>query len=286
MKKKTTPTDNSAADPGQASGKAPGSGAADSGQASGKGGGLDISVRSFITAIAVIFALMILSYVLTLLIPAGEYARTVNEAGQTVIDTEAGFSYTEGGLPFWKWLLSPFLVLSAPGSGTLIAVIIFLLVIGGAFNGLDKSGIMNYMLARISHRFGASRYRLMTVVILFFMALGALVGSFEEVVPLVPIVTSLAVGLGWDVLTGMAMSLLAVGCGFASGVMNPFTVGVAQSLAGLPMFSGIWLRLLSFALIFPMLLLFVRRHAKKVERPLSETRAAEAFTPSRQMDRA
>ena len=286
MKKITTPTDNSAAVSGQASGKASGSGAADPGQASGKGGGLDISVRSFITAIAVIFALMILSYVLTFLIPAGEYARTVNEAGQTVIDTEAGFSYTEGGLPFWKWLLSPFLVLGAPGSGTLIAVIIFLLVIGGAFNGLDKSGIMNYMLARISHRFGASRYRLMTVVILFFMALGALVGSFEEVVPLVPIVTSLAVGLGWDVLTGMAMSLLAVGCGFASGVMNPFTVGVAQSLAGLPMFSGIWLRLLSFALIFPMLLFFVRRHAKKVEKPLSETRAAEAFTPSRQMDRA
>ena len=81
------------------------------------------------------------------------------------------------------------------------------------------------------------------------MAMGALVGSFEEIVPLVPIVVALAIRLGWDRVTGMAMSLLAVGCGFASGVMNPFTVGVAQSLAGLPMFSGIWLRCVSFVLI-------------------------------------
>ena len=92
---------------------------------------IDISVRSFITAIAVIFGLMVLSYVLTFIIPSGEYARTINEAGNTIIDTEAGFSYAEGDLPFWKWILSPFLVLGANGSGTLIAIIIFLLVKAG-----------------------------------------------------------------------------------------------------------------------------------------------------------
>ena len=231
--------------------------------------GLNISVRSFITAIAVIFGLMVAAYVLTFLIPSGEFARTVNEAGQTVIDTAAGFHYADAKLPFWKWLLSPFLVLTGNGSGTLIAVILFLLVIGGAFNCLDRSGIMNSLLDSITRRYGGTRYRLLTVVILFFMAMGALVGSFEEIVPLVPIVVALAVRLGWDPVTGMAMSLLAVGCGFASGVMNPFTVGVAQSLAGLPMFSGIWLRALSFVLIFCLLLFFVRRYAKRIERPVA-----------------
>ena len=247
---------------------------------------IDISAKSFLTAIAVIFGLMVLSYVLTFIIPSGEYARTLDEAGNTIIDTEAGFSYTDGSLPFWKWILSPFLVLAAKGSGTLIAIIIFLLVIGGAFTCLDKSGILNYMLEAIAHRFGSMRYRLMTVVTLIFMALGALVGSFEEVVPLVPIVVALAVSLGWDSLTGMAMSLLAVGCGFASGVLNPFTVGVAQSLAGLPMFSGVWLRAVSFCLIFPLLLIFIRSHAKKIEKPLSETAAADDFTPDRRLARA
>ena len=230
--------------------------------------GLNISVRSFITALIVIFILMAVSYGLTFIVPSGEYARTVNETGQTVVDTSAGFKYVDGGMPFWKWILSPILVLTGSGNGTLIAVIIFLLVIGGAFNCLDKSGIMNHLLNRVTDRFGDSRYKLLTVVMLFFMAMGALVGSFEEIVPLVPIVVALAIRLGWDSLTGMAMSLLAVGCGFAAGIMNPFTVGVAQSLAGLPMFSGIWLRCVSFILIFALLHFFVSRYAKKIERPV------------------
>ena len=232
--------------------------------------GISISVKSFITAIIVILVLMLLSYGLTFIVPSGEYSRTVNEAGQTVIDTATGFKYVDGGIPFWKWILSPILVLTGNGSGTIIAVIVFLLVIGGAFNCLDKSGIMNHMLDRITHRFRDSRYKLLVILVFFFMTMGAVVGSFEEIVPLVPIVVALAVRLGWDPLTGMAMSLLAVGSGFASGVMNPFTIGVAQTLAGLPMFSGIWLRLVSFVLIFCLLVFFLLRYAKKIERPVEE----------------
>ena len=230
--------------------------------------GLNISARCFITAIAVILALMILTYVLTFVIPGGEYARTTDENGSVIIDTEAGFSPVEGGIPFWKWILSPFLVLGADGSATLIAVIIFLLVIGGVFNSLEKCGLMKYMLDKISYKYGHARYKLMAVLIFFFMAMGAFIGSFEECVPLVPIAVALSVSLGWDVLTGVGMSLLAVGCGFASGVCNPFTVGVAQGLAGLPMFSGIWLRAVSFVFIYFLLLWFLRRHAKKVEKDI------------------
>lgn len=225
---------------------------------------LNISAKSFLAAIGIIFLLMVATYALTFLVPGGEYARTMDEAGHTIINTEAGFRAVEGGLPFYKWILSPFLVLRAEGSGALIAVIAFLLIIGGVFNALHECGLMGYMLQKLAHRFGAVRYRLMSVLVLFFMAMGSLVGSFEEVVPLVPIVTSLAVGLGWDVLTGVAMSLLAAGCGFAAGVANPFTIGVAQTLAGLPMFSGIWLRLVAFVCIYLLLLFFVRFHARRL----------------------
>ena len=245
---------------------------------------LNISAKSFLAAIVIIFLLMAATYALTFLVPGGEYARTVDEAGHTIIDTETGFRAVEGGLPFWKWLLSPFLVLGAEGSGALIAVIAFLLVIGGVFNALHGSGLMGYMLKKLVHRFGGVRYKLMAVLVLFFMAMGSLVGSFEEVVPLVPIVTSLAVGLGWDVLTGVAMSLLAAGCGFAAGVANPFTIGVAQTLAGLPMFSGIWLRLVAFVCIYLLLLLFIRAHAKR----LPDTGAivgAGDHVPDKRMDR-
>ena len=238
---------------------------------------LNISVRSFITAIIVIFVLMAATYVLTLVVPGGAYARTTDVNGNAVIDTAAGFSYVEGGIPFWKWVLSPFLVLGASGSGTLIAVIAFLFVISGVFSCLDRCGLMKYMLDKISDKYGAVRYRLMAVIIFFFMALGAMIGSFEECVPLVPIVVALSVSLGWDALTGVGMSLLAVGCGFAAGICNPFTVGVAQQLAGLPMFSGVWLRAVAFAVIYSLLLIFVRGYAKRVEKPLDSVKRTEVF---------
>jgi len=245
---------------------------------------LQIGARSFLTAILVIFALMIGAYVLTLTVPGGEYARVEDVNGNLIIDTEAGFAYTEGGMPFWKWALSPLLVLGASGNATLIAVIAFLLVIGGVFSALEHSGLMKYMLEKMVARFGAVRYRLLAIVLFFFMAMGSLIGSFEECVPLVPIVVALSIKLGWDALTGVGMSLLAVGCGFAAGVCNPFTVGVAQELAGLPMFSGAWLRAVSFAMIYLLLWFFVRSHAKRVEKPLAEE-TGTVFENDPRMDR-
>lgn len=247
--------------------------------------GLNISVRSFITAIIVIFGLMILAYVLSIVIPGGTYARIPDADGNMIIDTVTGYAPTQGGIPFWKWILSPFLVLGGNGNGTLIAVIIFLLVIGGVFNALDKCGLMAYILNKTANRFSRVRYKLMAIVVLFFMALGSLIGSFEECVPLVPLVCALAVSLGWDLLTGVGMSLLAAGCGFAAGVCNPFTVGVAQQLAGLPMFSGIWLRLVGFALIYLLLMVFLYHYAKKHEKPLENVQAAVTFTANNKMDK-
>ena len=244
-----------------------------------KEGGLNLSVRSFITAIAVIFALMVLTYVLTLVVPSGAFDRTAD--GELI---SGSFHAVAGGIPFWQWLLSPILVLTASGNGTLIAVIVFLLVIGGVFNALGEHGLMKYMLEKITYRYGANRYQLLAVVMFFFMAMGAMIGSFEECVPLVPIVVALALSLGWDRITGIGMSLLAVGCGFASGVCNPFTVGVAQELAGLPMFSGISLRLASFVLIYALLWFFVHSHAKKVEKPIPAEVSNGNFNHDKKMD--
>ena len=247
--------------------------------------GLNISVKSFITALAVIFVLMVASYVLTLIVPAGEYARIPDAEGNMMIDTENGFAYVDGGIALWKWALSPILVLGAAGNGTLIAVVLFLLVIGGVFNSLDHCGLMKYLLDKIAGRFGNLRYSLMAVTILFFMAMGSLIGSFEECIPLVPIVVALAINLGWDALTGVGMSLLAVGCGFAAGVFNPFTVGVAQQLAGLPMFSGASMRLLTFVLIYFLILFFLRTYAKKIEKPLTDAASENAFVRNVKMDK-
>ena len=226
-------------------------------------GGLDISAKSFITAILILAVLMVLTFALTFLLPSGEYDRVIVDGQETVVP--GTYQPMEGGISIWKWVLSPFLSLTASGGSTVIAVILFLLVIGGTFYCLDKSGLMNYMLQRIVARYSSKKYTLLALVTLFFMSLGAFVGSYEECVPLVPIAVALAQSMGWDALTGLGMSILAAGCGFSSGVCNPFTVGVAQELVGLPMFSGISFRLLTFAVIYLSLTLFLRHHAKKVE---------------------
>lgn len=203
--------------------------------------GLNISVTSFAAAIGILFALMALTYILTLVIPGGD-------------------------IPFWKWLLSPILVLGSSQGGTLIAVMLFLLVIGGTFNALDRSGTMDYMLRKIVHATGQKKYLLLSMVTLFFLSMGAFVGSFEECIPLVPLAVVLSVAMGWDELVGLGMSLGAVACGFSTGVLNPFTTGVAQTLMDLPVFSGISLRLLTYVVIYGCLLLFLIPYAKKCER--------------------
>ncbi len=247
--------------------------------------GLGISAKSFIGAIVIIFILMCLTFALTFVIPGGEYTRVTDANGTETIVTDS-FQFVDGGLPVWKWLLSPFLVLGASGGGAIIAVIAFLLVIGGIFTALDKSGLMHYMLDKIVYKFGKKRYTLLSLIVLFFMGMGSFIGSFEECVPLVPIVVGLTIALGFDELTGLGISILAAGCGFAAGVCNPFTVGVAQELAGLPMFSGIWLRIVAFVLIYGVLLLFVTHHAKKVAKPINNAFASKDFVDNKKMNKA
>ena len=222
--------------------------------------GLNISAKSFVTAILVLLVLMTLTYILTFIVPGGE-------------------------IPFWKWILSPVLVLGAEDNVSLIAVLAFLLVIGGVFNCLDKCGLMRYMLDKITYQFGKERYKLMALVTFFFMAMGSFIGSFEECVPLVPIVCALSIRLGWDALTGMGMSLLAIGCGFSAGICNPFTIGVAQELAGLPMFSGMWFRVVAFVLVYALLMIFLFLYAKKIEKPVELQVMDSNFADNKKMNR-
>ena len=225
---------------------------------------LSINTKSFVGALLMLFVLMVLTYLLTFILPAGTFVRVMQGGSAAIVPG----TYTEvaGGIAFGKWIASPVLVLFGEGGGTIAAIIAFLLVIGGVFTALDHAGVLAYMLGALQAKFRDKKYALLYVTTLFFMALGAFVGSFEECVPLVPIVVALAYCMGWDALVGLGMSLLAVGCGFATGVCNPFTVGVAQGLAGLPLFSGIGMRLLAFALIYPLLVFFLQRYAKRIEK--------------------
>jgi uncharacterized ion transporter superfamily protein YfcC len=85
-------------------------------------------------------------------------------------------------------------------------------------------------------------------------------------VPLVPLMIALAYSLGWDALVGLGMSILATNMGFSAAMTNPFSIGVAQKLAGLPLFSGISLRIPFFILIYGLMAWFLVSYARRIER--------------------
>lgn len=227
--------------------------------------GAQISRKAFLQSFFILLLLMIIAGLLTQVVPAGNYAR-VEQDGRLIIDPQS-FSFTSRpNYPVWRWLSAPVEVLASPDGLTIVVIIVFLLMVGAAFAVLERSGILLAVIGKIVSRFGRRKYLLLALISLFFMLLGAFFGIFEEVVPLIPIMVALSVYMGWDALVGLGMSVLAVNMGFSAAVTNPFTIGVAQKIAGLPLFSGAWLRLVFFVLVYGILVWFLTGYAKNIEK--------------------
>ena len=222
---------------------------------------MDVNIKSFISSLAIMVVLMVISYVMTLVIPTGMYEREMIDGSEMIV--AGSYAKTDGGIELWRWLLSPFLLLGSNMGFTVISICIFLMVIGGAFSSLDACGVLRYMLSRVYQGFAERKYVLMVILSLFFMLLGTFAGSFEEVVPLVPLVVALSYAMGWDALLGLGMSVLAVCCGFSAGA---HLVGSLAVHVGLPMFSGMWYRLVGFVIFFAVLITFLFLYAKRIEK--------------------
>lgn len=227
--------------------------------------GIRISRKAFIQALLIILVLMIAAGILTRLVPAGRYERVLVD-DRLVIDPESFTSIERPNYPVWRWFTAPLEVLGADGSIIVIAIILFILLVGIAFAVMDKSGILKSVISRIIKAYGGRKYTLLLIIAFFFMALGAFFGIFEEVIPLVPIIIALAYSFGWDSLTGLGMSILATNVGFSTAVFNPFTIGVSQNIAELPMFSGALPRIILFIVCYCILALFLWKYAKKVDK--------------------
>lgn len=227
--------------------------------------GAQISQRAFLQSLAILFVLMMIAGILTLAIPAGQYSR-IELDGRETIDP-GSFRYIERpDYPVWRWFIAPVEVLGSESGLTIIVIIVVLFFAGGAFAVLDKTGTIKAFIGRIVRRFRDRKYLLLAAVSFAFMFLGATLGTFEEVVLLVPVMIALSYSLGWDALVGLGMSILATNMGFSAAIANPYTLGVAQQLAGLPLFSGAWLRILIFLVIYAIFVAFLSAYARKIDR--------------------
>jgi uncharacterized ion transporter superfamily protein YfcC len=227
--------------------------------------GAQIGKRAFIQSLVILFVLMMIAGILTQVLPAGQYAN-MEVNGRQVIDPNSFQFIDHPNYPIWRWFIAPIEVLGSSSGLTVIIIIIVLFFAGGAFAVLDKTGTIRAFIMRVVNRFRSRKYFLLAAVCLAFMFLGATLGTFEEVVLLVPVMIALSYSLGWDALVGLGMSILATNTGFSAAVTNPYTIGVAQSLAGLPLFSGAWLRVIIFMVIYAVFVTFIVTYARKIDR--------------------
>ena len=230
-------------------------------------GSMSLSVKSFLSTVAILLSLMVLAGVLTRVLPQGQYERVLSDSGyEMVVDGSYHALESAEKLPVWRWFTAPVEMLGDAQALTAVVIIAFILLVGGTFAILEKAQVFRCLIAVTIAKFGGRKYLLLCLITLLCMVLGSTIGLLEETVPLVPILVLLALALGWDTMTGLGISIMAVGFGFAAGTFNPFTVVVAQKMADLPLFSGLWLRLVTFGLIYALLCFFLVRHAKRVER--------------------
>lgn len=211
----------------------------------------------------IIFSVILLCAAATWFVPGGEYV----SAGGT---TE--FREVESVPQTWQVFEALF-----TGFVQQAGIIVFVLVIGGAFwivnstRAVDEGIVRFLRFAEGLERYGIFRRlgvgnMVITMVMLLFGLFGAVFGISEETIAFVVIIIPLAVSLGYDSVTGVCMVYLAAHVGFAGAMLNPFTIGIAQDMAGLPLFSGIEYRTVCWLVLMALAVAFVLAYASRVKR--------------------
>ncbi len=221
-----------------------------------------IGVKSFITVVVVLLLALIVCGTLSYFIPQGKFE--TDEDGAIIVGT-----YTQGevdGIAFWRVLTAPFRVFASEDALTIIMISVFLLVMSGIFNLLDKTGGIKIFIGRIMHKLRDKGGPVVCITVLIFMLFGSFFGMFEELVTLLPIVIMFMLSMKMDTMTGLGACLMAACFGFSAAITNPFSVGLAASVAGVNPSTGVWLRIVFFGVIYFTLCAFLMLHLRKIEK--------------------
>ena len=232
----------------------------------GKSTELDVKVKfglkSFITVVAILVAVLVAVGVLTYVIPAGRYTvYTTDEAKasepfyqyttdeslnkQIVIDSYRELEEGENTsrLPVYRWLTSPIeALIFGVNSTNMIMIIALLLVLGGTFKVLEESGGLVSLVRVIMVKLHAKRFVAIWVITAVIMILSAVFGLQEQLLILYPVFAMLCTALNWSRFTAISFVLIASGVGFTTAITNPLTIGTASIAAGTSVTDGMWYR--------------------------------------------
>ncbi len=233
----------------------------------------------------IVFSIIIISAILTWIIPAGEFDRAsklMEDGRSRTIIVEDSYHTTDSAPQTWQVFSSIF-----NGFVTQANIIIFILLIGGAFWILNASkaldvGIMSFIAAtkkleknKFLRKLGVDNI-VMIMIMTLFSSFGAIFGMSEETIAFVIILVPLAISMGYDSIVGVSLVYVAAHLGFAGAILNPFTIGIAQGLSDLPVFSAWEYRILCWIVINAIGFSFILLYARKVKRNPKKSLTYEA----------
>lgn len=215
--------------------------------------------------LVVLFVVIFVAMVATYIVPAGQYERIMDEAtGKMVIDPNS-FKY----IP--RTPVGVFETFVSIEEGLIEAANITFLIFC-AFSSLyllDKTGALDASISRmVTVTQEKPQYRtFLLVVLMAILSIWASTGtmSYEEIIAFIPVFIALSYAFGYDALVALGISVVPVGVGFASATVNPFSIGVAQTIAELPIFSGIKYRIVILIVMTTFTIIYVLRYAAKIK---------------------
>lgn len=218
--------------------------------------------REFPNTTVIIFMFIVLVTILTYVVPAGKFGTRIDETtGNEMVDADSFERVEQTPVGPFKLFIS--IVEGFIDGGQVIFLIlfgyfwVFSIVGSGAF-----SAAINRLLGS---RVKDSKFLIPIVMIVFAIA-GSTYGEMDTVYGLIPIFIGLSLALGYDAIVGMCMTTMATAVGFAAATTNPFTIGIAQPLAGLPAYSGLAYRIIILIVFISVAIFYTMRYASKVKK--------------------
>lgn len=227
---------------------------------------INISKHTFITALIMLASLMAFSIILTYIIPCGMYGtKIVDGVEQTDYENYIRLDDVKG-INIFKGIFAPILLLASSDGVIVIVLSIFLLVIAGAFQAMNDCNGIKVIVGKAVNRFKNKRFLLLCILSLIFMLFGAMLGLFEEMLTLLPIIAILTISIGYDSFTGFLVSIVSCGFGFASAITNPFTVLFASQIIGVNPLINAWFRLIIFIVMYGLIVTWIYLYTRKIKK--------------------
>ncbi|NPV72049.1 MAG: YfcC family protein [Firmicutes bacterium] len=213
-------------------------------------------------ALAILFLVVCVAVVMTWVLPAGQFDRQKDPKSGRMLAVAGTYHLVERNpVSIWGLFVNTF-----KGMMDAAEIIFFVFIIGGVFQVLKATQAINVgILALLRVMKGREKLIIPLFMVIFSLG-GATLGWAEEGLIFIPVFVPLALSLGWDSLTGLAVVMAGMNAGFSGAFTNPFTIGVAHGIAGLPLFSGMQFRLVVWVVLTAVSAWWVYGWARKVEK--------------------